>query len=267
MTKYRNPRIEAEMNEAKEEEVFEKEMEIPAVSVEEEQWKNRYAELRRYNQKQQDEAKREIEQLRAEVQRIASKSVQPPASDEDIEAWKAKYPEFARILTSSIAREVEKATADSKKELNRIKEKEQELTAREARQMLQKLHPDLDTLFAKGSDFEAWLRKQPQKTQDKIFRSLDVDDANLVLLAYKAQVGGPKTKVVEKDTDSEEAAKVVRKAPASAKFEGDGDYDFSESQIQEQSKRNKRWFEQNEEKIMEAHRKGRILMDLTGGAR
>lgn len=269
MTKYKNPRIEAEMNADHEEDVLAEELKQEATSVEEEMWKQRYADSRRGVQKMQEEHRKELDQLRAEVQRLASRSVEPPASDEDIEQWSQKYPEFSRILRASINKEVEKSVAETKKELSRIKEKEKEVTVREARQQLKELHPDLDALFNKGSDFEAWLRKQPQNMQDKIFRSLDVTEADLVISKFKAQAGTPsKVKETKRDdTEAVEAAKVVRKSVAEARFEADGDHDFSESQIEKMSKNDKNWFARNEQKIMEAHRKGRILMDLTGGAR
>lgn len=269
MTKYKNPRIEAEMNDAQEEEHLENELKEQAASIEEEMWKQRYADSRRGVQKLQEEHKRELEELRQEVRRLASKSVEPPASDEDIETWSQKYPEFSRIFRTSIVKEVEKATAETKKELTRIKEKEQEVSVREARQNLKELHPDLDVLFKSGSDFEAWLRKQPQSMQDKIFKSLDVGEADLVISKFKQQAGkSTKAKEAEDDdTDAVNAAKVVRKTVANATFDNDAEYDFSESQIKRESGKDRNWFAKNEAKIMDANRKGRILMDLTGGAR
>lgn len=265
MAKYRNPRIEAEMAE---EVVIEQEAKIleePAKTVDEEIWKTRYADSQRGVQKMRDEHRREVDELRAEINRLSTKIMKPPANEDEIDEWMAQYPETARIVEGLVQKRIEKATAGTSRELERIKAREEELELEAARAQLRKLHPDMDELF-KDEAFRNFVYSDPYY-KSVMTQSFDVKQANLIMTAFKAQIG-EKTKVVKDAKDREDAAKVVRPSRAEKAFEEEAaDYDFSESYIEKMSKQDKYWFEKNEQAIHQALLKGRVLMDLSGGAR
>jgi hypothetical protein len=86
-----------------------------------------------------------------------------------------------------------------------------------------------------------------------------------VISKYKAEKN--KSSKVEDDFDAPAAAKVAKRSAPKDEPTINGDYEFTESQIDRESKRNRKWYEQNEAKIMDAHRRGKVLFDLSGGAR
>ena len=90
-----------------------------------------------------------------------------------------------------------------------------------------------------------------------------MDDAALVLDCYQLYL--EKRKSGDKTRPDNDSAKAVRTRSSETQPDtGAGDYWYSESQIQ---KGDARWWDANEKRIEEAQRKGKILMDISGGAR
>jgi len=265
MTKYRNPRIEAEMAEVEELEKDEQLMAEPATSVDEEVWKKRYGDLRRHSDQVQNETKSKVAELERKLEQALRGQLKAPKSDEDVELWMREYPEFAGILETIVQNRIKEATSQTEAKLSQVEFKQKELDAKEAFMYLKDLHPDLNKLLAKDSDFRKWLDKQPEKYKNKM-NSLDVEEASLVISKYKAEnKKSSKSKVDEDDFQDKDAAKVVRNRSVVEEPDADaGDYEFSESQIQ---KNGSRFYIANEAAIESAIRRGKFLYDLSGGAR
>jgi hypothetical protein len=250
-------------------EQLEQDMEIMAeqpATVEEAMWKKRYADLRRHSETVKAEAKAEAEALRTRYEQLAKGQIKLPKSEDEVIEWMGKYPEFAGILETIVTKRINDGQRDVNRRVEELETKHKELTVKEAVMKLKERHPDFDQL-RNSEDFWAWLDKQSKKDKAAILENLDVDDAAFVIDKYKSQK--KKAKPQGEDTDFEkEAAKVVRSGRGTQEISDDyGDYLFSESQIERESRTNPRWFEANEEKIMDAMRKGKILMDVSGGAR
>lgn len=265
MVKYRNSRELAELEEDKIEEQHEEIMKEPAATVEEETWKKRYGDQRRYLDQIRAEGQTRINELEAKLDQALRGQIKAPKSKDEIEAWEKEYPEFASILEAIVADRITRATKSTTEELSKIQERQRDLEVQEAKLALKKLHPDCEALF-KDQKFKDWLLDQDDEFQNAILHDLNVKKAAFVLDMYKHEKGLKKSKV-DNHEDPRDAAKVVATSNAFDPIDDHGDYDFSESQIEKESKKNPRWFEQNEEKIMSAMRKGRILMDVSGGAR
>lgn len=265
MAKYRNQRKDLEDLETQELENQENLLKEPAANVEEETWKKRYADNQRYlSQIKADAKQREVE-LERKLDQALRGQLKAPKSDEDVENWMKEYPEFAGILETIVQKRIKEATSSTTEKLNEISDRQRKLDAEEARMALKKLHPDLDTL-AQDKVFHEWLSKQKPRYQDAIYRSLDLDDADLVITKYKAEVlGGNKSKVDE--FSNRDVAKVVRTPKVSEPVDDYGDYEYTESGIEKASKGNRKWYEQNEPKILDAMRRGKVLFDVSGGAR
>jgi hypothetical protein len=267
MTKYRNPRKEQENLETEEMEHEMELMKTPATTVEEETWKRRYADLRRHQTQSQDQTRREVDELRKQLDMALKGQIKAPKSDEEIDSWMKEYPDFAQILETIVRKRIAEATSTTQQKLEELELKEKELDREKAVAKLRKAHPDFETLV-KDKDFHEWLANQSERDQDSIYRSLNVDDASFVISKYKAHKKIPnKSQGDDEDCDMNEAAKVVKTSSSLEPIDDFGDYDFSESQIERESKKNRKWYDQNEEKIMTALRKGRVLMDISGGAR
>lgn len=266
MTKYRNPQKELEMQEVEELEREENLLKEPAGTAEEEVWKKRYADQQRYLNQVKNENKSRIDDLERKLDQALKGQIKAPKTDEDVEQWMSQYPEFAGILETILQKRIREATSTTDQKLTAIEHRQKELDYKEAVIELRRLHPDLDKLLGKDSDFRKWLEKQPQKYKDKM-NSLDVDEASLVINVYKSQKKSTKSKVDDDDFFVNDAAKVVRPSAIVEPDADAGDYEFTESQIERESRRDRRWYDRNEEKIMDAHRRGKVLYDLSGGAR
>lgn len=266
MAKYRNSRIEAEMIEdeivEQEEKVLKEVLSEPAKNVEEETWKKRYGDQQRYLNQLKNEQKAELDELKAKYDQALRGRIRAPKSDEEVDNWVKEYPEFAGILERIVEKRVQEATSTTNKKLAAIEEKSKEVDAKEAILELKRRHPDWDEL-ARSEKFHSWLKDQSQKYKDAIYKNLDVEEADFVIDKYKTKSG--KKSQGDDEFDNRTAAKVVRNTSIFEEPDQDaGDYEFSESQIQ---KMNNKDFTRLEDKIMDAHRRGKVLYDISGGAR
>lgn len=264
MVKFRNPREQAE-TEAIEEIENDNTLVDEPKTVEDAIYKKRYSDARRGHQEYVNKTNAEIEDLKKKLEAAYKTQIKAPSSEEEILEWKRNYPEFAGILNAIVQKEISDGLRESKTKLEKIEEKQKELEVQEAILALKKIHSDFDALV-NDEKFHAWLSTQSKKYQDSIYNDLDVDAAAFVIDRYKSQLG-KKSEKVEGRNSVEDAAKVVRTSSVAPDFSDDfGDYEFSESQIERESRKNPRWFGENEDKIMKAYRSGRIKMDLTGTA-
>jgi exonuclease VII large subunit len=269
MARYRNPKHELE---AQETEQVEKELEVykePAKNVEDEVWKKRAADKDRYINQLKTEHRQRMDDLERKLDQALRGQLKAPKSNEDVELWMKEYPEFAGILETIVQTRIKEATSKTEEKIEQLSRREAEIEYERAINRLRKIHPDLDEL-SKDEAFHNWLSSRPESDQEVIYRSIDVDKADLVITKYKAEKGKIKSKVDEdepRDTRKDAAKVVSVKTKASEPVDDFGDYEFTESQIERESKRNKKWFEQNEEKIISAARRGKILYDVSGGAR
>ena len=70
------------------------------LNAEEATFKKRYSDLRRHQQKQAEELKVEIKQLKEQLNSSTKKQFNLPKSDSDITAWAEQYPDVAAIVES-----------------------------------------------------------------------------------------------------------------------------------------------------------------------
>lgn len=264
MTLYKNSRIQNEMDEddnleADQKLLNEAESQKGVKSDDGHDWADRYANLMRLHQSEKTKNKEEIETLKRQMQKIASGEIRPPKSEAEIIAWEKEYPDFAQIMDARVERIVEGKIQPYKTQANKLK-------VSEAKNDLRSRHPDLDDLVKPNSDFMKWLAKQPQKHIKAMTESLDVDDADFVIDKYKTQVLSKKKHRDDDDfNDNTNTARTVRtKSSAPVINDDDGEYLYSESQIQ---KMNAREWDAHGDKVQKALREGKVLMDISGGAR
>ena len=265
MAKYKNARIAAEMAEDDFNEEQDQILSEEVHTEEDEQWKKRYGDLRRYQQEQEARLKGEVEELRKTVDTLSRQqinSLAPPKTVEELEAWMKTYPDFAGINRMMIQREVEDIL--KKEGISELKNTQKQIQAEKAMLALKKLHPNCEEIF-NDQKFHDWLLQQPKKHQNFIYQSFNVDDAALVLNNYELFLERNSNRKSEDDQSSRRsAARAVDTRSKPVQPVGDsGDYWYTESQIQ---RGDSRWWDANEERIMEAQRLGKILLDLTGGA-
>lgn len=225
---------------------------------EEESFKKRYGDLRRYSQEQEKRLQEQIDALKAQLN---SSSAALPTSEEDLEAWITKHPDVAAIVQAMAAREAEKRVKGTEEKLRQIDEDRYELTRQKAEQAIREAHSDFDNIKT-SDDFHDWAEEQPKWVQDAIYENSD--DARSVIRVidlYKADKG--LTKSAKKQQDREAASFV--KAKGKTNLDDDtGAAVYSESRVAKMSNKE---YEQHEAKILEAMRTGTFKYDLSGGAR
>jgi len=222
-------------------------------SKEEQTFKKRYGDLRRFVAQKEKEWEEKLEQAKE-----AKGGFAPPKSNEDLEAWAKKYPDVAGIVESIAAR---KAQEMFEKTSNRFKELDEltyETKRSKAETSIREVHPDFDTL--KNSDgFHDWAEEQPKWITDALYDNQD--DARAVIRVidlYKVDKG---MTPVAKKAKAKDAAPDVSAKQSSPKLDPDG----SSTRIKESDvvKMSDKEFEKNYDKIMEAQAKGTFVYDIT----
>ena len=146
------------------------EQEAEPTNAEEKTFKKRYSDLRRHQQKQAEELKKEIESLKSQLSVAAQKEMRLPKSDEDIEKWAEEFPDVAQIV-ETIA--MKKAAEQAKLLEDRVKaidEMQQSATKEKAEAELMRLHPDFGDI-RDSDDFHDWADEQPKWVQDALYEN------------------------------------------------------------------------------------------------
>lgn len=258
MTRYKNQRELDEMNEDEFQEAdkeLEKKTEPKDKAVD---WEGRYSNLRSHSTKKEQELQNQLAETRRQIEGFKNGTLKPPKTREEIEDWKTQYPDFGGVLESWIENTVEEKTKNLKDETLKIKRERALLD-------LVKTVPDAESLL-QDQDFHNWLAEQSDLEKQKIYNSFDTKSATAILKRYKTESG--KTEVEkEEDFDPRDAARSVKtRSTTNVNSNSDG-FEFSESQIEEMSRRDPNWWDKNEDKILDAQRRNKVLLDITGASR
>ena len=242
------------------EETAETEEEEPT-NAEEKTFKKRYSDLRRHQQKQAEEFKAELEQLKSQLSSATKKEMKLPKSDDDLESWAKQYPDVAAIV-ETIAIKKAKEQADGLEERMKVIDDMQYNAKKEkAEAELMRLHPDFDDI-RDSDEFHEWAEDQPKWVQDALYENdNDAKSAARAIDLYKVDKGltGKKSK-----SDSSAAKSVDTRKSRSKPQEDEASTYLKESQVQKMSPQ---VYEKNSDEIMEAIRSGKFIYDVSGSAR
>ena len=244
-----------------EQEASEPEEEEPT-NAEEKTFKKRYSDLRRHQQKQAEDFKQEIEQLKSQLSSATKKEMKLPKSDEDLESWAKNYPDVAAIV-ETIAMKKAKEQADSLEErMKAIDEMQYDAKKEKAEAELMRLHPDFDEI-RDSDDFHEWAEEQPKWVQDALYENdNDARSAARAIDLYKVDRGISKKSKSKSDKGAAEAVAPKNKA---SKPQGDETSTYlRESEVQKMSPQQ---YEKQADEIMEAIRSGKFIYDVSGSAR
>ena len=138
--------------------------------AEEETFKQRYGNLRRHQQKVENELKARIDDLQRQLESSTKKSVALPKSEEEIEAWMAEYPDVGKIVQSIAMRAVREREADYNKRFEEVEKLKQQSAQERAYAQLLKVHPDFEEIRA-DENFHAWARTKSQSVQNSLYNN------------------------------------------------------------------------------------------------
>ena len=215
------------------------EQEAEPTNAEEKTFKKRYSDLRRHQQKQAEEFKAELENLKSQLSAATKKEMKLPKSDEDIEEWAKEYPDVAAIV-ETIA--VKKAREQASELENRIKA--------------------IDEL-RDSDDFHNWAEEQPKWVQDALYdNDNDARSAARAIDLYKVDRGISKKSKSKSDKGAAEA--VAPKNKRSKPQSDETSTYLKESQVQKMTPQE---YEKHADDIMDAIRSGKFIYDISGSAR
>ena len=237
------------------------EQEEEPTGAEEKTFKKRYSDLRRHQQKQAEEFKTELAELRSQLSAATQKEMKLPKSDEDIEQWAADYPDVAAIVETIAMKKAREQSTALEERLKVIDEMQTSATKEKAEAALMQMHPDFDEIRDSDS-FHEWAEEQPKWVQDALYENdNDARSAARAIDLYKADMGiGKKKPKSDKDAAKSIATKNSRSKPQ----ENEATTYLKESEVQRMSAQE---YEKNSDEIMEAIRSGKFIYDISGSAR
>ncbi len=235
--------------------------EAEPTSAEEKTFKKRYSDLRRHQQQQSEELKKEIEALKSQLSQAAQKEMKLPKSDEDIEQWAADYPDVAAIVETIAMKKAREQSTALEERMKAIDELQNSATKEKAEAELMRIHPDFGDI-RDSDDFHEWAEEQPKWVQDALYdNDNDARSAARAIDLYKADMGISKDKP---KSDKAAAKSVSTKNSRSKPQEQESTTYLKESQVQKMSAQE---YEKRSDEIMEAIRSGKFIYDVSGSAR
>ena len=230
-------------------------------TAEEKTFKKRYSDLRRHQQKQAEEFKTELAELKRQLADATKKEMKLPKSDEDIEQWTKDYPDVAAIVETIAMKKASEQSSALEERIKAIDEMQMSATKEKAEAELMRLHPDFDTIRDSDS-FHEWAEEQPKWVQDALYENdNDARSAARAIDLYKADMGIGKKKP---KSDKDAAKSVSTKNSRSKPQENEASSYLKESEVQKMSPQE---YEARSDEIMEAIRSGKFLYDISGSAR
>jgi len=235
--------------------------EAEPTNAEEKTFKKRYSDLRRHQQKQAEDFKKEIDALKSQLSVAAQKEMRLPKSDEDIEQWAADYPDVAAIVETIAMKKAREQSSALEERVKVIDEMHMSATKEKAELELMRMHPDFGEI-RDSDEFHDWAEEQPKWVQDALYdNDNDARAAARAIDLYKADKGISK----EKPKSNKDAAKSVStKNSRSTPQKDESSSYLKESDVQRMSAQE---YEKNSDEIMEAIRSGKFVYDVSGSAR
>jgi len=236
--------------------------EAEPTSAEEKTFKKRYSDLRRHQQKQAEEFKTELENIKRQLSEATKKEMKLPKSDEDIEKWAADYPDVAAIVETIAMKKAKEQSSDLEERMKAIDEMQTSATKEKAEVELMRLHPDFGDI-RDSDDFHQWAEEQPKWIQEALYdNDNDARSAARAIDLYKSDKNISKVKPSKNAKGAAEA--VSTKNARTKPQDSDASSHIKESDVQKMSPQE---YEKQSDEIMEAIRSGKFIYDLSGSAR
>lgn len=229
-----------------------------SLSAEEKSFKKRYGDLRRHMQDKEKEWNEKFEALKTRSER---EGIIPPKSDEDIDAWSRKYPDVAGIVETIAAKKAQEMFSKAESRLQELDEAHFEAERVKAENAIRKSHEDFDEL-RESDQFHDWANDQPKWVKDALYENMD-DPASVIRVIDLYKIDNGMTVAAKKQSKKAAASTVAKGTRASIDAEG-VQGSIKESDVAKMSDKE---FEEMQDKINEAMRKGKFIYDVSGSAR
>ena len=228
------------------------------LSAEEKNFKKRYGDLRRHQQKKEEEFTAKIKSLEAQLSKAAKQELVLPKTDEELEAWSKEYPDVASIIETIADNKSKKAAKDLEERMAELEELRINAHKEKAEAELVKIHPDFIEI-RQDDMFHSWAKDQPKWVQDALYEN--VDDAKSVARVidlYKIDKGITNKKKA-KPEEKAAASSVKTKSAAAPEPDETAGY-IRESEVAAMSIKE---YEKRQEEILDAQRNKRFIYDVS----
>ena len=229
-----------------------------SLNAEEKSFKKRYGDLRRHMQDKEKEWNEKLEALEARSKR---EGIVPPKSDEDIEKWASEYPDVAGIVETIAAKKAQEMFNKAESRLQELDEAHSEAQRVKAENIIRKSHDDFDEL-RQSDQFHDWADKQPKWVKDALYENMD-DPASVVRVIDLYKIDNGMTVAAKKESKKAAASTVAKGTRTSIDAEG-VQGTIKESDVAKMSDKE---FEEKQDQINEAMRKGKFVYDVSGSVR
>ena len=227
------------------------------LSAEERTFKQRYGDLRKYQQEKETEFKAELEKLKLQLDKATKNELVLPKTSEDVEAWAKKYPDVAAIVEAIADKKATERASDLDARLQEIESIRVQAKKEKAEAELLSYHPDFVEI-REDDAFHEWAETQPKWVQDALYENTDdAKSVARVIDLYKVDAGIKTSKKVSADKSAASSVKTR----SSTKPEADQASKYlSESQVAKMSLKE---YEKRQEEIFEAQRTGKFIYDMS----
>lgn len=234
------------------------------LNAEEATFKKRYSDLRRHQQKQAEELKVEIKQLKEQLNSSTKKQFNLPKSDSDITAWAEQYPDVAAIVESIAMKKAAERSRELEEKFSTLDEERSQVAKDKAETELSKYHEDIDSI-RDSDDFHDWAEAQPDWIQKALYENdTDARAAARAIDLYKADMSTSSKQTTSKSKEKDAASAVKTRGERSRPADTNTAGSFKESVVEKMTPQE---YEKNADAIMESIRGGSFIYDVSGSAR
>jgi len=243
----------------------------PAVqNVEEDNYRKRYGDLRRYLAARETAFNARVAELEKQIMDQTRKGVQLPASEEEVTEWMKTYPDVARTVETIAIKRAQEAARAVEGRLMEVERRERAAARRSAEIELRRVHPDLDQIKVNPA-FGEWASQQPAWIQQALFgdhndwqscaRAIDLYKADVARANPPQDKRGPGRPRKDEQAAAAEVVNVRERTVPAEQF--GGKRIWKESEVRRLRGKE---FDRYEDEINEARREGRLVYDLTQAA-
>jgi hypothetical protein len=218
-------------------------------------YKKRYDDLKRHYDSKLNEFKSREQELLEEVTKNRTE-YKAPKTVEELEQFAKEYPDVYEVVETVAHMQSESKSKDLEVKLQKLQEREQEVTRREAEKRLNERHPDFEDI-RNSDDFHGWAKEQPKSIQDWIYKNADdADLASRALDLFKKDMGMDISKTEKSNSKKTKKSAADMVSTKTTTVEPKQDKIWSESEIAAMSMDE---FDRYEAEISEAMQQGRIV--------
>lgn len=221
-------------------------------------YKKRYDDLKKHYDTKVNSFKQKEEELHAQL-RANRPKYKAPKSKEELHEFKKNYPDVYDVVESVAHTQATKEMEDLKGELKILRDKNTEISMKEAELTLEKLHPDFSEI-RESDEFHEWADRQPEEIKGWIYSN----GSNATLAARAIDLFKQDVGKLQSNTKSDTYSGDLVSSSEMIKVKNSKEIGYGSKKIWTRSQiaaMSQSEFDKNEKNITEAMSDGRVVDD------